>query len=202
MLRGFETKDNSTHRVFTYRITEKEAYDIINHLKTQNVTGILDQARIKQNLSKHLGVLKGSRFRSILAFPIYVKAKTSVPGLAGKNCPMDSIKRWPKSSPRLRTRREFPSRISGYWKRLSGWTLQEELKIAKTVQRACCRKYWSRTRNLKLPRFQNLPMKSVAITIRSGSINTKHRWSLQTFRERGLLRLSYVADERNFSQPA
>jgi len=64
------------HRLFTYKITDKESYDIINHLKTHNVKGILDQGSEKtKNLSKHLASLKGSRFRSILAFPIYVKGQ-------------------------------------------------------------------------------------------------------------------------------
>jgi phosphoserine phosphatase RsbU/P len=63
-------------RLFTYKITDKEAYDIINHLNAQNVKGILDQGSDKtKNLSKHLASLKGSRFRSILAFPIYVKGE-------------------------------------------------------------------------------------------------------------------------------
>jgi serine phosphatase RsbU (regulator of sigma subunit) len=64
------------HKLFTYKITEKESYDIINHLKTHNVKGVLDQGSEKtKNLSKHLASLKGSRFRSILAFPIYVKGQ-------------------------------------------------------------------------------------------------------------------------------
>lgn len=67
---------NPTPRVFTYKITEKESQDIINHLKAKNVKGILDQGSDKtKNLSKHLATLKGSRFRSILAFPIYVKGE-------------------------------------------------------------------------------------------------------------------------------
>ncbi len=64
------------HKLFTYKITEKESYDIINHLKAHNVKGVLDQGSEKtKNLSKHLASLKGSRFRSILAFPIYVKGQ-------------------------------------------------------------------------------------------------------------------------------
>jgi phosphoserine phosphatase RsbU/P len=62
------------YKLYTYKVTDKESYDIINHLKTQNVKGILDQGSDKtKNLSKHLASLRGSRFRSILAFPIYVK---------------------------------------------------------------------------------------------------------------------------------
>lgn len=62
------------YRLFTYKITDKEAYDIIEHLRSHHVKGVLDQGSDKtKNLSRHLSSLKGSRFRSILAFPIYVK---------------------------------------------------------------------------------------------------------------------------------
>src|SRR5690349_15655252 len=73
----FEIKvSEKDHRVFTYRISEKEASDIISHLKNHHVTGVLDQSTDKtKNLSKHLSSLRGSRFRSILAFPIYVKGE-------------------------------------------------------------------------------------------------------------------------------
>jgi phosphoserine phosphatase RsbU/P len=71
-----EVKSEKEPQVFTYKITEKEAYDIIAHLNSQNVKGILDQGSDKtRNLSRHLASLKGSRFRSILAFPIYVKGE-------------------------------------------------------------------------------------------------------------------------------
>ena len=64
------------HKLFTYKITDKESYDIINHLKTHNIKGVFDQGSEKtKNLSKHLATLKGSRFRSILAFPIFVKGQ-------------------------------------------------------------------------------------------------------------------------------
>jgi sigma-B regulation protein RsbU (phosphoserine phosphatase) len=64
------------HRLFTYKISDKEAGEIIAHFKNQHITGVLDQSSDKtKNLSKHLAALKGSRFRSILAFPIYVKGE-------------------------------------------------------------------------------------------------------------------------------
>jgi sigma-B regulation protein RsbU (phosphoserine phosphatase) len=64
------------YKLFTYKITDKEAHDIIAHLKTHNVKGILEQSSDKtKNMSKHLASLKGSRFRSILAFPIFVKGE-------------------------------------------------------------------------------------------------------------------------------
>jgi sigma-B regulation protein RsbU (phosphoserine phosphatase) len=72
-----EIKNNDhDHRIFTYRINDTEAHDIIEHLKKEHVTGVLDQSQDKtRNLSKHLATLRGSRFRSILAFPIYVKGE-------------------------------------------------------------------------------------------------------------------------------
>jgi sigma-B regulation protein RsbU (phosphoserine phosphatase) len=71
-----EVKEDQQPKLFTYKITEKEAHDIIEHLTAQNVKGVLDQGSDKtKNLSKPLGSLKGSRFRSILAFPIYVKGE-------------------------------------------------------------------------------------------------------------------------------
>ncbi|MEX1238347.1 MAG: GAF domain-containing SpoIIE family protein phosphatase [Cyclobacteriaceae bacterium] len=67
---------NPKPKVFTYKITEKESQDVINHLKAKNVKGVLDQGSDKtKNLSKHLATLKGCRFRSILAFPIYAKGE-------------------------------------------------------------------------------------------------------------------------------
>ncbi|MFZ5972272.1 MAG: GAF domain-containing SpoIIE family protein phosphatase [Bacteroidota bacterium] len=64
-------------RVFTYQISEKDAHDIREHLRQHNVKGILEQSSDKtKNLSKHLASLKGTRFRSILSFPIVVKGET------------------------------------------------------------------------------------------------------------------------------
>ncbi len=66
----------SEQKVFTYRITDKESREIINHLNSHHIKGVFDQGSEKtKNLSKHLASLKGSRFRSILAFPIYVKGE-------------------------------------------------------------------------------------------------------------------------------
>ena len=68
---------NKDHRLFTYQITEKDARSIRDHLKNKNVKGILDQGSDRtKNLSSHLASLKGSRYRSLLAFPILVKGQT------------------------------------------------------------------------------------------------------------------------------
>ncbi len=62
------------HKFYTYKTTEKEAHEITEHLKNLHIKGVLDQGSDKtKNLSKHLSTLRGSRFRSILAFPIFVK---------------------------------------------------------------------------------------------------------------------------------
>lgn len=64
------------HKFFTYRTTAKEASEITEHLTSLHIKGVLDQGSDKtRNLSKHLASLKGSRFRSILAFPIFVKGE-------------------------------------------------------------------------------------------------------------------------------
>jgi sigma-B regulation protein RsbU (phosphoserine phosphatase) len=134
-----EIKNNEhDHRVFTYRITEKEATDIINHLKSHHVTGVLDQSTDKtKNLSKHLASLRGSRFRSILAFPIYVKGE-NIGTLA-------LLKELPEGFNREMTKivSTFANQagISIENFRLLEEALQserykEELKIAKTVQKS------------------------------------------------------------------
>ncbi|MFN8337278.1 MAG: GAF domain-containing SpoIIE family protein phosphatase [Cyclobacteriaceae bacterium] len=133
-----ETKDNSTHRVFTYRITEKEAYDIINHLKTQNVTGILDQGQDKtKNLSKHLGALKGSRFRSILAFPIYVKGENIGTLALLKELPDGFNKEMTKIVSTFANQAGISiENFRLLEEALQGERYKEELKIAKTVQKS------------------------------------------------------------------
>jgi serine phosphatase RsbU (regulator of sigma subunit) len=64
-------------KLYTYKITEKESKDIHDHLKNHNVKGALEQSSDRtRNLSRHLASMKGSRFRSLLAFPIIVKNQT------------------------------------------------------------------------------------------------------------------------------
>jgi serine phosphatase RsbU (regulator of sigma subunit) len=68
---------NDGQKLFTYKITDRESKDIRDHLKNQNVKGALEQSSDRtRNLSRHLASLKGSRFRSLLAFPIMVKNQT------------------------------------------------------------------------------------------------------------------------------
>jgi phosphoserine phosphatase RsbU/P len=133
-----ETKDNSTHRVFTYRTTEKEAYDIINHLKSQNVTGILDQGQDKtKNLSRHLAALKGSRFRSILAFPIYVKGENIGTLALLKELPDGFNKEMTKIVSTFANQAGISiENFRLLEEALQGERYKEELKIAKTVQKS------------------------------------------------------------------
>jgi serine phosphatase RsbU (regulator of sigma subunit) len=64
-------------RLFMYRIDEQEARAIRDHLKSNNIKGVLDQSSDKtKNLSRHLSSMRGSRYRSVLAFPISVKGET------------------------------------------------------------------------------------------------------------------------------
>lgn len=135
----FEIKNNEhEHRVFTYRISEKEASDIIQHLKSHHVTGILDPSSDKtKNLSKHLSQLRGSQFRSILAFPIYVKGDNIGTLALLKELP-DGFN---KEMTKLISTFANQAGISIENFRLLEEALQserykEELKIAKTVQKS------------------------------------------------------------------
>ncbi|MEQ8424562.1 MAG: SpoIIE family protein phosphatase [Cyclobacteriaceae bacterium] len=61
-------------KLFTYGISEPEARAIQDHVLNNKIKGVLDQGVDKtKNLSRHLGSLKGARFRSLLSFPIVVK---------------------------------------------------------------------------------------------------------------------------------
>ncbi len=61
-------------RLQTYQITEDDTLKIQLHLNGRHVKGILDQGSDRtRNLSNHLATLKGTRFRSLMAFPIHVK---------------------------------------------------------------------------------------------------------------------------------
>lgn len=125
-------------RLFTYKISDKEAHDIIDHLKSQNVKGILDPGSDKtKNLSRHLSLLKGARFRSILAFPIYVKGE-NIGTLALLK---ELAEGFNKEMTKIVSTFANQAGISIENFRLMEEALQnerykEELKIAKTVQKS------------------------------------------------------------------
>jgi len=134
-----EIKNNShDHRVFTYRITEKEATDIINHLKNHHVTGVLDQSTDKtKNLSKHLSSLRGSRFRSILAFPIYVKGENIGTLALLKELPEGFNKEMTKIVSTFANQAGISiENFRLLEEALQSERYKEELKIAKTVQKS------------------------------------------------------------------
>lgn len=134
-----EVKDSeTTTHVYTYKITEEESREIIKHLNDKHVTGILDQGSDKtRNLSKHLATVKGARFRSILAFPIYVKGE-NIGTLALLK---ELAEGFNKEMTKIVSTFANQAGISIENFRLMEEALQnerykEELKIAKTVQKS------------------------------------------------------------------
>lgn len=132
------TGKKEEHRLHTYEITDKEARDIIDHLAKQNVKGLLDQNTDKtRNLSRHLASLRGSRFRSILAYPIYVKGENIGTLALLKELPDGFNKEMNKIVSTFANQAGIS--IENF--RLMEEALQnerykEELKIAKTVQKS------------------------------------------------------------------
>ncbi|MGE0770212.1 MAG: PP2C family protein-serine/threonine phosphatase [Cyclobacteriaceae bacterium] len=125
-------------QLFTYQINEKEAKAIQDHLSNHQVKGVLDQNIDRtKNLSRHLGSMKGSRFRSILAFPIYVKGQIIGTLALLKELP-DGFN---KEMTRIVSAFANQAGISIENFRLMEEAFQnerykEELKIAKTVQKS------------------------------------------------------------------
>lgn len=126
------------HKLFTYKITDKESRDIINHLHSLNIRGVFDQGSERtKNLSKHLASMRGSRFRSILAFPILVKNENIGMLALLKGLP-DGFNR---EMTKIISTFANQAGISIENFRLMEEALQnerykEELKIAKTVQKS------------------------------------------------------------------
>ncbi len=129
---------NSEQRLFTHKITAQESKDIRAHLEKNKIKGALDQSSDKtKNLSKHLGSLKNSRFRSLLAFPIKVKEETIGTLALLKELPEG----FNKEMTRIVSAFANQAGISIENFRLMEEAFQnarykEELKIAKTVQQS------------------------------------------------------------------
>jgi serine phosphatase RsbU (regulator of sigma subunit) len=143
------------YNLFTYKINEKEAREIIAHLKAENVRGILDEGSDKtKNLSKHLAALKGSRFRSILAFPIYVKGDNIGTLALLKELPDGFNKEMTKIVSTFANQ----AGISVENFRLMEEALQnerykEELKIAKMVQKSLLPELLDKDSNFEIAAF-------------------------------------------------
>ncbi len=126
------------HKLFTYKVTERESKDIRDHLKNHNISGVLDQSSDRtKNVSKHLASVKGSRFRSLVAFPILVKGETIGTLALLKELPEG----FNKEMTRIVSAFANQAGISIENFRLMEEAFQterykEELKIAKTVQKS------------------------------------------------------------------
>jgi len=70
-----EIRNNKTgSEYYAQGIDEQDVLAIKKHIEENNIKGVLDQSSDRtKNLNKHLSTLKGLHFRSIMAFPIYVK---------------------------------------------------------------------------------------------------------------------------------
>ena len=125
-------------KMFTYRMTEQESKNIREHLEKNNIKGVLDSGTEKtKNLSKHLGSMRGSRFRSLLSFPITVKEETIGTLALLKELPEG----FNKEMTRIVSTFANQAGISIENFRLMEEAFQnarykEELKIAKTVQQS------------------------------------------------------------------
>jgi phosphoserine phosphatase RsbU/P len=125
-------------KLFTYKISESETVAIKDHLEKNNVKGALVQSSDKtKNLSKHLGSMKNSRFRSLLSFPIIVKEENIGTLALLKEVPEG----FNKEMTRIVSTFANQAGISIENFRLMEEAFQnarykEELKIAKTVQRS------------------------------------------------------------------
>ena len=132
------TGANSERKMYTYRVTEQESKNICEHLEKNHVKGILDTGTEKtKNLSKHLASMRGSRFRSLLAFPITVKEQPIGTLALLKELP-DGFN---KEMTRIVSTFATQAGISIENFRLMEEAFQnerykEELKIAKTVQQS------------------------------------------------------------------
>lgn len=129
---------NREHKLYTYQISERESKEIRDHIKSKNIKGVLDQGSDKtKNLSRHLSSLKGSRYRSLLAFPLIVKSEAIGTLALLKELP-DGFN---KEMSRIVSAFVNQAGISIENFRLMEEAFQnerykEELKIAKTVQKS------------------------------------------------------------------
>ena len=132
------TGATNDRKMFTYRMTEQESKNIREHLEKNNIKGVLDSGTEKtKNLSRHLASMKGSRFRSLLAFPITVKEENIGTLALLKELPEG----FNKEMTRIVSTFANQAGISIENFRLMEEAFQnarykEELKIAKTVQQS------------------------------------------------------------------
>lgn len=69
-------QEDSSTEYFSHNISVTEIEKIKNLIAEKNIKGIFDQSSDKtKNVNRYLSSIKGLHFRSIMAFPIYVKNK-------------------------------------------------------------------------------------------------------------------------------
>ena len=133
--------------------------------KSHNIKGVFDQGSEKtKNLSKHLASLKGSRFRSILAFPIYVKGDNIGTLALLKELPDGFNKEMTKDrfdffEPGRNLDREFQADGRSLAERALQGRVEDRQDGAEEFAANAA---GTRSTILKLPRSQNPPMKSEA----------------------------------------
>ncbi len=123
-------------KYYTHKIDVEGIIKIKNHLKANKIKGILDQGSDKtKNLNKYLATLRGSPYRSMMAFPIKVKGKQEATIALLK----DVSEGFNKENSKIISTFSNQAGISIENFRLLTEALQnerykEELKIAKNVQ--------------------------------------------------------------------
>ncbi len=131
-----EIREDAPSVFHTYNIQEDEILRIKEHFKKNEVKGILDKGTDRtKNLGRHLSSLRGTHFRSMMAFPIYVKGKQEATLVVLK----DVSDGFNKENAKILDTFSNQAGISIENFRLLSEALQnerykEELKIAKKVQ--------------------------------------------------------------------
>lgn len=130
--------DHEQYRLQTRNIAEAEAMRIEQHLNGRNVKGILDQSTDRtRNLSSHLATLKGTRFRSIMAFPVQVKGEKIGTLALLKELPDGFNKEMTQIVAAFANQAGISIENFRLMKEaLQNERYKEELKIAKTVQKS------------------------------------------------------------------
>lgn len=139
----------------THNIKEDEIKRIKAHFVANDVKGILDKGSDRtKNLGKHLATLKGTHFRSMMAFPIYVKGKQEATLALLK----DVSDGFNKENAKIIDTFTNQAGISVENFRLLSEALQnerykEELKIAKNVQSSLLPKELDQNKDFNLVAF-------------------------------------------------
>lgn len=130
--------EHEQYRLQTQGIADAEAKRIQEHLNGRNVKGVLDQSTDRtRNLSTHLASLKGIRFRSLMAFPVYVKGEKIGTLALLKELPEGFNKEMTQIVSAFANQAGISIENFRLMKEaIQNERYKEELKIAKTVQKS------------------------------------------------------------------